>query len=133
MSQRSAATGDNLAAVLGAFLDAQRTGRADALTALLAEDVVWEGPVPGTRCSNRTEAMDILARRFASERRLRITRLEAVEDGDRVVIAALGPDFHPGGEAGPEGEVYLVFTMQNGRVVRMRGTTTRDEAFARVP
>jgi ketosteroid isomerase-like protein len=130
MSESTATPGDNLAAVLGAFLEAHRSGRTDALTALLAEDVVWEGPVPGTRCNNRNEAMDILGRRFAADHRLRITHLEAVEDGDRVVIAALGPDFHPDGEAGPEGELYLVFTVQDGRVVRMRGMASRAEAFA---
>lgn len=122
--------GEMLAAVLGAFFDAQRTGRLDALTALLAEDVEWRGPVQGTRCANRADVLSILGQRFDGTQQLRITRLEAVEDGDRVVISALGPDFHPDGEAGPEGEVYLVFTLRGGRVVDMQGTWTREEAFA---
>jgi len=127
---QAGATGDNLLAVLGAFLDAQRSGDLTALDALMHDDIVWEGPMPGTRCNGRRQAMEFLGRRFGPDRRMRIARLEAVEDGDRVVVAALGPDFHPGGDAGPEGELYLVFTLRDGRVVHMRGVPTREEAFS---
>jgi len=124
------ATGDNLLAVLGAFLDAQRNGNLDTLKALLHKDIVWEGPIPGTRCDGRRQAMQFMRRRFGGDRRMRFARLEAVEDGDRVIVTAQGPDFHPGGDAGPEGELYLVFTLRDARVVRMQGVATREEAFA---
>jgi ketosteroid isomerase-like protein len=122
--------GQNLAAVIGAFVEAYTAGSLEAMRVLLAEDVVWDGPMPGTRCGDRGDVMAMLGRRFGPGRAMPVTWMEAVEDGDRVVIAASGPDFHPDGVAGPPGEVFLVFTLRDGRIVHMRGTQTREEAFA---
>lgn len=126
----SARPGENLQAVLGAFLDAQRTGRLDALTSLLAADVEWRGPAEGSLCANRTDVLTLLGHRFGSGGGLDVTRLEAVEDGDRVIISAWGPDLRPDDVVGPPGEAHLVFTLRDGHVVDMRGTWTREEAFA---
>ena len=119
--------GDNLRLVLGAWLDAHRSGTADAIAAILDEDAQWEGPVRGALCANRREIVTLIGRQAAYAPRL--TRLEAFEAGDHVVICAEGPDLHPGGDAGPEGLAYLVFTVRDGRVVHMRGVASREAAL----
>ena len=48
--------------------------------------------------------------------------------GDRVLLGIAGPDFDSIGDAPLDGEIYLVFTLREGRIVRIHDYRTRDEA-----
>jgi hypothetical protein len=126
--------GDNLARLISAWTGMLRSGQSAELAGLLDEGVVWQGMLPELICHGREEALDVMVRN--RRRPPRITRIEAEEFGDRVVVSVEGPDFPEGTEA-PEGPLLppgaprsLVFTFQNGRVVRMESFPTREAAFA---
>jgi hypothetical protein len=125
--------GENLARIIGAWAEILRTGSAAALAALLDEEVVWQGVLPELACQGRAEATRFLGRAPLAK----ITRMEAEERGDRVVVSVESADF-PVGPVGPAGEVLqpaggartLVFTFSgNGRVVRMESFLDKGAAF----
>lgn len=131
--------------MLSAWLDAFRLGSVESLEALFAEDVVWEGPIPGTICRGRRETLARIGRWI--EHPPRITKLEAAElagESDntlweiflhrlylrrrrrlpRVVLTAEGPDFFDLTEdqaQTPRERVTIVATVKDGRVIHMQG------------
>ncbi|MDA8301198.1 MAG: nuclear transport factor 2 family protein [Actinomycetota bacterium] len=102
------------------------------LLEVLAEDVVWQGLLPELACHGRDEVAGVLG--SARGGRLpRVTRMEAEEAGDRVVVTVEGPDFGPG-PAGTAlepigGPRTLALWFGDGRVVRMESFATRQEAL----
>jgi hypothetical protein len=117
-------SGDNLAIVLEMW-HAWRHGRVESLAPLLDEEMMWQGLRPELVCRNRQQALDVLRRALPH----RMTRIDAAEVGNQVVVYAEGPDFHPGGELGPEGQICLVFTLSEGHIVSMRSVAGREEAW----
>ncbi|HET9050196.1 MAG TPA: nuclear transport factor 2 family protein, partial [Candidatus Dormibacteraeota bacterium] len=77
--------GDNLATVLGAWLDATRTRTLDPLEAMMDENITWHGVIPGTVCHGRAETIETMRRGVG--RLPRVTRVEAIEVGDVVVMS----------------------------------------------
>jgi hypothetical protein len=98
----------------------------------MAEDVVWQGLLPELVCHGRDEVRGVLG--SARGGRLpRVTRMEAEEADDRVVITVEGPDFGPG-PAGSAlepvgGPRTLVLSFENNRIVRIERFPTRQEAL----
>ena len=124
--------GDNLATVLGAWLDATRAGTLDPLETLMDESITWHGIVPGTVCHGRAETIETMRRGIG--KLPRVTRMEAIEVGDAVVMALTGPDFrYPDGEE-PSSErerphLFMRLTLRDGRVTEMRATESPEAAF----
>ncbi|HEV2033210.1 MAG TPA: nuclear transport factor 2 family protein [Candidatus Dormibacteraeota bacterium] len=119
--------GGNLAIILGAWTEMLRSGDVESLAAILDEKVIWQGVQPEQICTNRDEVLDVLVRNRG--RAPRLTKIEAAEFGDRVAVSVEGPDFEDDDEGPPSGPPSLVFTLQNGRIIRMESTATRDAAF----
>ena len=120
--------GANLALILEAWAEMVRGGSTESLRALLDESVIWQGILPEQVCRNRQEVLSVLARHRA--RPPRLTRIEAAEFGDRVVVAVDGPDFLAWDTPGAGSPRSLVFTFRDGRIVRMESEPDRDAAFA---
>ncbi|MGD1054103.1 MAG: hypothetical protein ABR950_09795 [Candidatus Dormibacteria bacterium] len=126
--------GDNLAVLVAAWTGMFRSGSSQSLAGVLDENAVWQGLRPELVCSNRSQVLGILGR--MSERPPRITRIEAEEFGERVVISVEGPDFPVISDASdapllaPGAPRSLVFTFRAGKVVRMESLPSRDAAFA---
>jgi hypothetical protein len=124
--------GNNLARVLAVWGEMSHTHTLAPLVDAMAEDVVWQGLLPGLVCHGRNEVRDVLG--SARGGRLpRVTRMEAEEAGDRVVLTVEGPDFGPG-PAGSAlepvgGPRTLVLSFEDGRIVRMESFATRQEAL----
>ena len=119
--------GGNLAIILGAWTEMLRSGDTESMAAILAEDVIWQGVLPEQICTNRDQVLDVLVRNRG--RAPRLTKIEAAEFGDRVAVSVEGPDFEDDDEPGRSGPPSLVFTFQNGRIVRMESMSTRHAAF----
>jgi len=124
--------GSNLARVFAVWGEMSHSQTMAPLVDAMAEDVVWQGLLPELVCHGRDEVRDVLG--SARGGRLpRVTRMEAEEVGDRVVITAEGPDFGPG-PAGSAlepvgGPRTLVLSFEDGRIVRMESFATRQEAL----
>lgn len=95
-------------------------GDRERLTALFAENAVWEGPQPGLVCSGRDAIADRLHR--AAARGLHLSAIDLRESGDRVIVHAEGPDL-PAVDAGgfsAGAPRSLAFTFRNGLVVHLQ-------------
>jgi hypothetical protein len=119
--------GENLGSLIRVWAEAVWNQRPEQAAPLLAEDVVWEGALPGTICRGRGEVLGLLR---GWDRPPRLTRLEAFESGDCVCLFATGPELHPGGRVEAGGESCIVFTFADGLIVAMRSFPSRDEALA---
>lgn len=59
----------------------------------------------------------------------RLTRFEAEEIGNKVVVSVEGPDFPPVEGQPASDRRSLVFTFADGTVVRIESTPTRERAY----
>ena len=115
---------DRLGALVAAWIEL-RQGRLDRITELLREDVVWRGVLPDQVCRNREEVLHLFARRGAPA----LTRFEAEEFGDRVVLSVEGPEF-PAVEGQPDDHRRsFVFTFAGNHVSRIDSMPTRERAY----
>lgn len=125
--------GSNLARVLAIWGEMADRHTMAPLADAMAENVVWQGLLPELVCHGRDEVRNRLGSARAGQLP-RVTRMEAEEVGDRVVITVEGPDFGPG-PAGSAlepvgGPRTLVLSFENGRIVRMESFATRQEALS---
>lgn len=122
----------NLARVLAVWGEMSRSQTTTPLAEALAEDVVWQCVLPELVCHGRDEVCGVLGSARGGQMP-RVTRMEAQEVGDRVVVTVDGPDFGPG-PAGSAlepagGPRTLVLSFEDGAVVRMESFATRGEAL----
>jgi hypothetical protein len=126
------APGSNLARVLAVWGEMSHKETMAPLVDVMADDVVWQGLLPELVCHGRDQVSGVLG--SARGGRLpRVTRMEAEEVGDKVVITVDGPDFGPG-PAGTAlepagGPRTLVLSFADDRVVRMESFASRQEAL----
>ncbi len=108
-------------------LDARRSRDLTRLESQLDPDVVHQGVRPELVCNNREEVLVNVRRSFARED-FGVDRLELIDAGERVVVGLAGPRF----DEVPwlKGQLYMVFTLRDGRIVRMDDYLTRAEAIA---
>jgi ketosteroid isomerase-like protein len=99
------------------FFGAVRRGDFDAAAALLDHDVSWQGLREECLCHGREEVIDTF--RLGLEERREIDALEFTRSGDRVVMGARGPSITKVGDEALEGQIFNVFTLRDGRIVRM--------------
>jgi len=118
---------ENLEIVFIAWLEAIRRGELESSAARLAPEVTWQGVEPQFRCEDRDQVLDMLRARVEAGTP-RVERLELEAAGDRVLLGIAGPDFDSIGDLPLGGEVFLVFTLREGQIVRIHDYRTREEA-----
>jgi ketosteroid isomerase-like protein len=108
-------------------LNARRSRDLTRLESQLDPDVVHQGVRPDLVCNSRDEVLANVRRSFAREN-FGVDRLELIDAGDRVVVGLAGPRF----DEVPwlKGQLYMVFTLRDGRIVRIDDYLTRAEAIA---
>jgi ketosteroid isomerase-like protein len=121
---------NNMEIVLRVLADTVRTHDIEHLAELLHQDVTWEGALPGQRCEGRDQALEVLGGFFAS-RELVLDAVEVTARGDSVVVGISGPGLNGiPGDFDTVGQVFHVFTLRDGRVVRWKAYLDRQDALA---
>jgi len=119
----------NIDIVLGGLADAIRGRDPERMAEFLGPDLVWEGLEPGLRCDGRQQAMSVIRTRFAAAP-LIVQAVEAIEAGQYVIVGLRGPGFNgTPGDLETVGQIFSVFTLSDGKVVRWRDFLTRREAL----
>ncbi len=116
---------ENLETVMIDFLGALRRGDFEAAAGLLDPDVSWQGLREGWVCHGREEVVDTF--RWGLEQRREIDALEFTRGGEHVVLGARGPNVGP--EEEHLGQIFNVFTLRDGRIVRIADYRGRSEAL----
>jgi ketosteroid isomerase-like protein len=98
-----------------------------ALTDGLDPDVVHQGVLPKLVCNGRDAVVERVQASFDGEDR-GIERLEFVAAGDRVIVGIAGPRFRE--IPFLDGEIFMLFTLRDGRIARIDDYRSRDDALA---
>jgi hypothetical protein len=121
--------GARLAAILSAWVAMLGDPDMREMRELLDERVTWQGLLPELVCHDRSEVLALFQRQRSLG--LRITRLEAEEVGERVLVSVESPEL-----AGIDGVIEagaprsLVFTFADGAVVKIASYASRGAAQA---
>ena len=118
---------DNLELVLVGWVDAQRRNDVETIARHLHPDVVWQGLRPDLVCRNRDHVLDNV--RAGNGRRPDVAGIELLAEGDQVLFGVQSPDLVDIAGEELHGQVYEVFTIADGLIVRMDEYRTRDEAL----
>ena len=111
-------------------LHARRCRDIDAVAATLDPEVVHEGVRPELICRNRDEVLGMVERNMDATR-FGIERIEILDAGpDQAVLGVAGPRFRDVEEASPDSEVFILMTVRDGRITRMRDFRARADALA---
>ena len=105
---------ENLETVMIDFFGALRRGDFEAAAGLLDPDVSWQGLREEWVCHGREEVVETF--RWGLEQRREIDALEFTRGGEQVVMGARGPNISPADELG---QIFNVFTLREGRIVRI--------------
>jgi ketosteroid isomerase-like protein len=108
---------------------ARRRGDIDAVAAGLDADVVHQGVLPELVCTGRRAVRERIRQSLAGGES-GIERLEFHSAGDSVVVGIAGPRFRE--IPFLDGEIFMVFTVRDGHIVRIDDYRTREEAFRAV-
>lgn len=121
-------TAQNLELILFGWVDALRRRDPDLIADRLAPDTVWQGLRRDLVCPNRTAVLDNIA--AGGPARERVTGIEvAAVDEHRVLLGVQLPGVTEFFGESLEGEMFDVFTINEGIIVRIDEFKTRDDAL----
>ena len=126
----SRAAQSNIEIIFADWLDAMRRGDLETMASRLAPDVVHQGVKPEWICRNRQEVIDMVRQRVG--RVPPVDAIELVAAGDHVVMSVRGVGIGPpvdGDEDEARGQATIVFTLVDGKIVRMHDYLHRAEAL----
>jgi SnoaL-like domain len=109
--------------------NARRRNDLEAIATGLDPDVVHQGVMPELVCNGRDAVVDRIAASMGGGD-WGIDRLELHAAGKSVVAGIAGPRFRE--IPFLNGEIFMVFTIRDGRILRIDDYRTRDEAFRAV-
>ena len=119
---------DNFETVTIDFLGALRRGHFAAAADLIDPAVRWHGLDEELACAAPDDVVDAFRR--ALDARREIDALEFTRAGDRVVMGARGPAVDELAGEPLDGQIFNVFTLRDGRIVRIDDYRCRAEALA---
>jgi ketosteroid isomerase-like protein len=105
---------------------ARRRHDIEAVASGLEPDIVHQGVEPELVCNGRDEVLAMVRRSFARDG-VDLDRIELVNAGERVVVGLAGPRFRENPFL--TGELFILFTVRDGKIARMDDYRTRGEAF----
>lgn len=111
-----------------AWLDAMRRKDLYAAVGYFALDVVWEGLVEGVECSNREDVREML--RESIDENMDVVALEILATGDCAVLGVRSPQLQELAGVALGGQLFNVFTIEDGQIVHVHDYASRAEAHA---
>jgi len=117
--------------VLANYIDAIRRQDIEAVKERMDPDVVHRGVADHLLCSDRDEVLDNVRHRM-DRRDAGITRLELTDAGDKALLYVEGPEFREIGGEALDGNLSVVFTVRDGKIVEMQDYRSRQEALSSV-
>jgi len=118
---------ENLETVMIDFFGALRGGNFDAAAALLDHDVTWQGLREDWVCQGREEVIETF--RWGLEQRREVDALEFTRGVDQVVLGARGQSISEVDGEPLGGQIFNVFTLRDGRIVRIVDYRRRGDAL----
>jgi ketosteroid isomerase-like protein len=118
---------ENLDTVLLDYLSAIRSGDQGAVRAVLDPEVTWQGLHEEWVCHGPDEVIETLQEGLRLRRD--VAALEFIRAGNRVVMGVRGPALDEVGGEPLEGQIFNVFTLSDGRIVRIEDYRLRAEAL----
>jgi hypothetical protein len=105
---------------------ARRRRDLEAIEAGLDPDVVHQGVLPELVCNGRAAVVERMAA-SVGDGDTGIERLELHAVGENAIAGIAGPRFRE--IPFLHGEIFMLFTVRNGRILRIDDYRTREEAF----
>ncbi len=118
---------ENLEMVMIDFFGALRRGKFDDAAALLDADVTWQGLRDDWVCHGPEQVVETF--RWGLDKRRDVDALEFTRASDQVVLGVRGPSISEVDGEPLEGQIFNVFTLRDGRIVRIADYRRRGEAF----
>jgi ketosteroid isomerase-like protein len=117
----------NLEIIWSDWLDAIRRGDFERLASRVTPSTTHLGVRPDLVCANGDEV--IQNARWSSENLPTVEAIELIGSGDHVVLCVRAPDI--GMPAGEEfqGQAFVVFTLQDGKITEIQDYLSRREAL----
>ena len=119
---------DNIKAILVGWLDALRRHDLDAVERRMAPDVFWQGIREDLVCADREEAMELLREQQREEHGVEALELVATEE--KVMLGVRSTQLQEVGGVPLGGQIFQVFTLRDGIIVRVDEYERRSEALA---
>ena len=118
---------DNLETVLVDYLGALGRGDHEAVRDVLDPDVTWQGLHEDWVCHGPDEVIETLldGMRFRRD----VAALEFIRAGSRVVMGVCGPGLDEVGGEPLGGQIFNVYTLRDGRIVRFEDYRLESEAL----
>ena len=118
---------ENLEMVMIDFFGALRRGKFDDAAALLDADVTWQGLRDDWVCHGPEQVVETF--RWGLDKRRDLDALEFTRASDQVVLGVRGPSISEVDGESLEGQIFNVFTLRDGRIVRIDDYRGRGEAL----
>lgn len=112
---------------LWGWFDALRRGDTQSMAAALALDVIWEGVRPDLICHGPDEVIAAFVTAYDANQE--IDSVEVIAGQERIVLGARSPDLAID-EVETWGEIYNVFTIEEGKIKRIDDYLERGAALA---
>jgi hypothetical protein len=119
---------DNIKAILAGWLDALRRNDLDAVERRMAPDVFWQGIREDFVCEDREAAMELLREQQRVEHG--VEALELVGTEEKVMLGVRSTQLQEVGGVPLGGQIFQVFTVREGIIVRVDEYERRGEALA---
>jgi hypothetical protein len=118
---------ENIKTILADWLDALRRHDFATIERRMDPEVFWQGVREDFVCANRDEAMEMLRQQQREEHGVEALELIATED--RVMLGIRSTQLQEIGGVQLSGQILQVFTLHDGRIVRVDEYIRRREAL----
>ena len=118
---------DNIKTILVGWLDALHRHDLEAVERLMAPDVFWQGIREHLVCEDRDQAMEMLREQQREEHGVEALELIATEE--KVMLGVRSTQLQEVGGVPLGGQIFQVFTLRNGLIVRVDEYERRGDAL----
>ena len=119
---------DNIKTILTGWLDALHRQDLHAVEQRMAPDVFWQGIREELVCKDREEALALLREQQREEHGVEALELVATEE--KVMLGVRSTQLQEVGGVPLGGQIFQVFTLREGVIVRVDEYERRGEALA---